>query len=206
MIIQDFIVESKYTNIDSIVRFSQYLTHNKENVPAHSWWVCMFTSMLLDGLFVKCEDVEFYKYKCECMQYATNHDMPELFTGDISHEVKYNKYNGDKILQALNEYEDFCVNKYLGTSPEFTTFLHCKQKPEVKHLVKIADWLACIKHEYQELRTGNEQFKELLETSINSVLILLGETPVVLKDFMVSNCYFNKFIKDIKQIRELIKQ
>lgn len=172
----DFILNDKYSSIDEITRFSSYKTFKQESVSTHSYWVTLFTSLLLKEMFKK-DSMEVLKIKLHATNGAIFHDFVENFTGDISHDVKYNNFNGDDIRPLLSDYEKHVWENRFGDNDEKSKFVReCAMIEDSylndlsKKVIKVADWLACIKTEYTEIQMGNKYFDKVIELSFRKIM------------------------------------
>lgn len=134
------------SKLDNIHQWEERDSIIKESVSQHSFKVAAICYFLLkdleDGLKesgsmdVMDVEKEFIEFKTECLSYAILHDFDEAIIGrDISHVVKYNDFNGDKIRQELDAYVNHV--ELLG----FQETLPVPTKP-VKFFVKFCDWIA----------------------------------------------------------------
>lgn len=140
--------------LDNITQWSERDSVIKESVSQHSFKVAAIANYLLkqieSGIKIKVEMIEslsfskknyeqtpdwFYKFKAEALSYAIMHDFDEaIFGRDISHIVKYNKFNGEHIRKSIDEYvEHILETEFSGLLPKPTEV--------VKHFVKLCDWL-----------------------------------------------------------------
>ena len=126
------------SRLDNVHQWEERDSIIKESVSQHSFKVSAIAHFILTVLEKEMKGVnpEFIQFKADCLSYAILHDFDEAIIGrDISHVVKYNPYNGEKIREAINDF----VNHQ-----ETLDFQGLLPKPtdEVKKFVKICDWIA----------------------------------------------------------------
>lgn len=132
------------SRLDNVHQWEERDSIIKESVSQHSFKVSAIAHFLLRVIENEIREanrygrfeVKFLKFKSESLSYAILHDFDEAIIGrDISHVVKYNSYNGEKIREAINDF----VNHQ-----ETLDFQGLLPKPTevVKKFVKICDWIA----------------------------------------------------------------
>ena len=92
--------------LDNIKQWSEKDTLKTESVSQHSYKVAIYTTVILEEMLGKEELAERLQgFKLKCIQYAMFHDWDEsLIKRDISHETKYNKWNGDEFRALLDRF------------------------------------------------------------------------------------------------------
>lgn len=163
------------SRLDNIKQWLELDTINKESVSQHSLKVAAFAAVLLEEVFDK--DTLEYDYKLlnfskDVILHAIFHDFDEaLILRDLSHEVKYNKYNGEFLRNGLNSYamyefyRMFMPDDKLKDKPESKVekMLHDSffaKDNVVKSFVKFCDWLAMCMFVSRELRLGNKNIND----------------------------------------------
>lgn len=133
------------SRLDNIHQWEERDSIIKESVSQHSFKVSAIAHYLLGTLEKEMKELlsndstaylKFVEFKANCLSYAILHDFDEAIIGrDISHVVKYNSYNGEKIREAIN---DFVSHQ------ETLDFQGLITKPTevVKKFVKVCDWIA----------------------------------------------------------------
>ena len=96
---------------------------------------------------------------------ALFHDAPEILTGDLPTPVKY--YNPE-IRDAYKQVEAFSANKLLGMLPEelrpaYAPLVREDYDPDTHALVKAADKLSAYIKCVEEVKAGNNEFKQAAE-------------------------------------------
>lgn len=155
-IVKQIVLKMKINNflkhlsrLDNVHQWEERDSVIKESVSQHSFKVAAICHFMLNEYEKEARVVhspisydlkrhcDWFKFKYDCLSYAVLHDFDEAILGrDISHVVKYNNFNGEEIRKAINNYvnhitkEDFAD----GSVPEPTQ--------EVKHFVKMCDWIA----------------------------------------------------------------
>lgn len=171
-----YISRMRYIDRWALMRNSQ-----KENVQEHSHMV----AVLAHALAVIRRDV--YGGTIDPGEVAVTalyHDAPEILTGDLPTPVKY--FNPD-IQAAYKRVEAVSADKLLGMLPDeirpaFTPYL--KEEPgEVHDLVKAADKLSAYIKCVEELKMGNNEFRQAAEQTLE--LIKASNLPEV--DYFVEH-------------------
>jgi len=170
----DVIKSKEFNSLDYINRFNNTRVHNHETVSQHTHWVVLFAHLILEGL----EDAGMFKnfkpelkwqVKYEVLQACIFHDFDESITGDILHTFKHNDFNGADVKKSITSYINHKLSKFdEGTVISNTLIKSLKLADDsklIKFIVKMADWLACIKFEWAELQVGNVHFQQILTRS-----------------------------------------
>lgn len=157
-----YISRMRYIDRWALMRNSQ-----KENVQEHSHMV----AVLAHALAVIRRDVYGGIIDPgEVAVAALYHDAPEILTGDLPTPVKY--FNPD-IQAAYKQVEAVSADKLLGMLPEeirpaFTPYL--KEEPgDVHDLVKAADKLSAYIKCVEELKMGNNEFRQAAEQTLELI-------------------------------------
>lgn len=117
------------SRLDNVHQWEERDSIIKESVSQHSFKVSAIAHYLLtileDRLTTRDKLIDgkvylhWVEFKASCLSYAILHDFDEAIIGrDISHVVKYNPYNGEKIREAIN---DFCKSSGNIGFSRFTT-------------------------------------------------------------------------------------
>ncbi len=173
MNIVDIIFDKNFTNLDETFRFNGTSLKQEESVSQHTYWVMMFAYLIIDNMFVVSNDKMKFQFTYQVMGKCLFHDFDETLTGDLLFSFKHNALNGDAIRACIKEY----VDKFLLAYKEFhdegigeTIQRCCKNEDDyIKHFVKICDWLACCKYEWQEVKRGGNaiEWNEIIVKSID---------------------------------------
>lgn len=169
--------------LDNIVQWSEKDVFTRETVSSHSYKVTVFCRVLLEEIFSVDSD-STRKFKMNCVTHAMFHDWDEaLLLRDISHETKYNSYNGEQIRSVLdNLSKHLAVNEFLdGTSTgEFVFGAIFTNDESVNSFCKVCDWLALAFFIKREQSMGNQNLnaqettvKDGLRKSINRCVGIL---------------------------------
>lgn len=148
--------------LDNIKQWLEYDRHQQESVSQHSYKVSVFTMCLLDYLWPGGDDnntVAAFKY--QTLKMALMHDFDEaILRRDITHELKYNAYNGSELRNVLDEFvahqvadefgDDSVVSKTLSKDAPYYDVAHA--------IVKVADWMALLYFLKRELAMGNRSW------------------------------------------------
>lgn len=176
--------------LDNIIQWQEKDVFARESVSQHSFKVAVFTSVILEDIFPtknshnvvdEIRSKHIAEFKLKCIQSALFHDLDEaLLLRDISHETKYNGYNGEQIRNALNALSDHIANKEffdekLGSCGSMIYYaMRCKN-PVVKSVVKVADWMALIFFVRREQDLGNKTLDSLRPYLIESFKRAINE-------------------------------
>ena len=169
--------------LDNIVQWSEKDVFTRETVSSHSYKVTVFCRVLLEEIF-KVDNDSIREFKMNCVTHAMFHDWDEaLLLRDISHETKYNSYNGEQIRSVLdNLSKHLAVNEFLdGTSTgEFVFGAIFTNDESVNSFCKVCDWLALAFFIKREQSMGNQNLdaqettvKDGLRKSINRCVGIL---------------------------------
>ena len=169
--------------LDNIVQWSEKDVFTRETVSSHSYKVTVFCRVLLEEIFMVDND-STREFKMNCVTHAMFHDWDEaLLLRDISHETKYNSYNGEQIRSVLdNLSKHLAVNEFLdGTSTgEFVFGAIFTNDESVNSFCKVCDWLALAFFIKREQSMGNQNLdaqettvKDGLRKSINRCVGIL---------------------------------
>ena len=169
--------------LDNIVQWSEKDVFTRETVSSHSYKVTVFCRVLLEEIF-RVDNDSTREFKMNCVTHAMFHDWDEaLLLRDISHETKYNSYNGEQIRSVLdNLSKHLAVNEFLdGTSTgEFVFGAIFTNDESVNSVCKVWDWLALAFFIKREQSMGNQNLdaqettvKDGLRKSINRCVGIL---------------------------------
>ena len=119
---------------------------------------------------------------------ALYHDASEILTGDMPTPIKYD--NPD-IQKAYKEVETVAERKLLGMLPEELQTIYApiitSQDGEIEQLVKAADKLSAYIKCVEELKAGNNEFREAADQTRKALEAYeLPEVAYFLKTFMDS--------------------
>lgn len=169
--------------LDNIVQWSEKDVFTRETVSSHSYKVTVFCRVLLEEIF-RVDNDSTREFKMNCVTHAMFHDWDEaLLLRDISHETKYNSYNGEQIRSVLdNLSKHLAVNEFSdGTSTgEFVFGAIFTNDESVNSFCKVCDWLALAFFIKREQSMGNQNLdaqettvKDGLRKSINRCVGIL---------------------------------
>lgn len=157
-----YISRMRYIDRWALMRNSQ-----KENVQEHSHMV----AVLAHGLAVIRREIFGGQVDPgEVAVAALYHDAPEILTGDLPTPVKYFDPN---IRDAYKKVESVAADRLLDMLPgelRAAYVPHLKEEPgEVHDLVKAADKLSAYIKCVEELKTGNAEFKQAAEQTLEQL-------------------------------------
>lgn len=205
--IDKIVTGSHLKRIDNIIQWQERDVFQRESVSQHSFKVSVFTRVILEDVLGSNDYGRYDKFKLDCVTHALFHDFDEaIFLRDIAHSIKYNKFNGQEIKEAINHYvshqffEEFCESD--GEESDSVKMLResiVEVDPEVKEVVKVADWMALLYFCRRELALGNTNFTETYEYCR---LSLLDAASKMIYDLAAKSLEINpqKFIESIHKI------
>lgn len=159
--------------LDNIKQWQEMDVFKEESVSQHSYKVTVFTRILLEDIFGENYNIEVMKFKNDCVSRAMFHDWDEaLILRDMSHETKYNHYNGKQIRVALDDfskhraYEEFSKNSEGEKNDTSDMLLNSISNPDkvVEKFVKLCDWLALAFYIKREESLGNTSLSKQHKT------------------------------------------
>jgi 5'-deoxynucleotidase YfbR-like HD superfamily hydrolase len=227
MIFDKYIKTEYLRRIDHTHRFQGSPIIQSETISSHSWWHTFFARILPTKIFnvqnicvfeepngvinliARARLQYFMNLLLEITSYSIFHDLPEIFSGDISHEVKYNEFNGEEICKALKDFEDSMMLKHFSDESEILKLSnHAQLPPFEKKILKICDWLSLVKQLENEYSLGNRNLGKVLVKTKSALLKINNELFIELKDItqkgtdfdeqFVDWSFFNQFEKEIK--------
>ena len=169
--------------LDNIVQWSEKDVFTRETVSSHSYKVTVFCRVLLEEIF-RVDNDSTREFKMNCVTHAMFHDWDEaLLLRDISHETKYNSYNGEQIRSVLDSLsKHLAVNEFLDetSTGEFIFGAIFTNDESVNSFCKVCDWLALAFFIKREQSMGNQNLsaqettvKDGLRKSINRCVEIL---------------------------------
>jgi 5'-deoxynucleotidase YfbR-like HD superfamily hydrolase len=190
----NLIKEGLINKLDNIKRFNGHFTLHTESVSTHSYWVTFYCNILFRELFYLAFKVsnneenerplynwpliynEMYNF---LIRQALMHDVTEMFSSDVLHDIKYHEQGGDQVRKGLNSIVWNEVNEMQPSTlklelqaqlssdnKEGTTSLTVEQKTLCHNIVKLCDWLSSYHYSWQEVSCGNPAFSAILQRCI----------------------------------------
>ena len=155
--------------LDNLVQWSEKDIFTRETVSSHSYKVTIFCRVLLEEIFEGNCSEEVITFKLKCVDHAMFHDWDEsLLLRDISHETKYNSYNGKEIRDALDNLSThLAVAEFLDGSfaGQFIFGAMNEMNEDVNTFCKVCDWLALAFFIKRERSMGNQNL-DAQETTV----------------------------------------
>lgn len=160
--------------LDNIKQWSEKDVFKKESVSQHSYKVAIFTRLLLNDVIdidkekADVKVVSFInKFVLDCVTYALFHDWDEsLILRDISHETKYNCWNGSQLRDQLDSLSHHLANEEFFDEDKNSKLviknIECEDS-NVKLVVKLCDWLAMQFYCEREISLGNKNFYKICD-------------------------------------------
>lgn len=137
-------------NLSSLIRYNNKIHIRNENVAEHSFYVVLYTMEL--ARIIELSDRE-YKY---VLEHAAIHDVHEVITSDIPHNVKskFPVINTD--LQRFEEYFNEMYFPYHTHERDFLMRINL-----LEDIVLLADVLSVYQYSVTEISLGNKTFEEV---------------------------------------------
>jgi len=200
--------------LDNIKQWQEMDVFKEESVSQHSYKVSIFGRILLEDIFgFDNQDAKVLAFKLDCVDAFAFHDWDEaLILRDMSHETKYNNYNGTEIRQALNnlskhkaidEFREDDGNNCGNCSASAYLVIGniTRQGDDVKIFCKLVDWLALIFYMKRERELGNkglsaqwENGKEELKQAVTNVIEMLNRK---FEGYYLNLTELNNLIKNV---------
>ncbi len=181
-IFDDIFTDADYDQLNNLVRWNGLNRINNESVAHHSFIVSWFSRILVEEMFPEGEE----KLKLDVTTYAIFHDFDEMFSGDITHNVKYNKYNGHKIKEMIDDYCHHMVStkfkEFSPTNNMLKSYLLGDNDPVVKTIVKLADWLSMLFYVKKEITLGNKDLYKEFDYCVEKIREASGKCFKALKE------------------------
>lgn len=181
---ENLALDKDFDALNCINRWNGSRVQRNETVAEHTYFVVLITRIMLETLFMDIENIPVKFYR-ECIDYALFHDFSEMFDRDVTHRLKYNPWNGEKIRECISVFVKNCAVEKYKKKKDLCTSEHCGnavvvsnkflanqfQEPKdffVKDLVKLADWYSCIFYLVKEMMLGNKLMKEEFDYACQS--------------------------------------
>lgn len=188
--------------LDNIIQWSEKDVFTRESVSQHSYKVTIFCRVMLQEIFgdlSECTD-KIQTFVMRCVDHAMFHDWDEtLLLRDISHETKYNPYNGEEIRRALDNLSQYLSVRELTDHTLCGSFIHGalnEQDRDVLLFCKFCDWMALSFFIRREISMGNNNLSAQVET-VEKGLKKCGEEckEMLQNKFNIKVTIFDQFYK-----------
>lgn len=163
--------------LGQIIRYNNRPKIKEENVAEHTFYVTA-TVLRIVKMFNLSDEV---KYKA--LEFATVHDIPEMFTGDMPYDTKIANPELAALLQQaeLNELEKH-MPEFLDSYRQF-----CKEEEEetlAYLVVKLADTVSVLQYSNMELELGNRThlMRDINEGSQERVTLLIEKLEAKIQE------------------------
>jgi 5'-deoxynucleotidase YfbR-like HD superfamily hydrolase len=184
----------KIEALDNITQWSERDSIIKETVSQHSFKVAAIANYLLQKIesqIIINDNVRFCRFKCDVLSYAIMHDFDEaIFGRDVSHVVKYNKFNGDEVRKAIDDYVEHILE---------TEFSGLFRQPTLmtKKFVKVCDWIALLTFVQRNQNMGAKTFSGEEKYCVECLFKAIDCAEALLNDEFLSNIELSLYIKDL---------
>lgn len=193
------------SRLDNIVQWLERDRHNQESVSQHSYKVTIFARVLLEEIFGENNSEEVLKFKLDVVTFAMLHDWDEaLILRDLSHDMKYNKFNGDEIREEVNKLSEHIANRDFNDGSDTGKMLVkniTDVDRDVKIFVKLCDWLALQFYIYREIQLGNRLFYETAAYCDDSIEKSLESCSMML----VNRFHFPINVSALSKVRQMFE-
>lgn len=195
--------------LDNIIQWQDKDVVKSESVAQHSYKVSVFCTLILDEIFGENNNREdVVEFKLKCIKAAIYHDWDEaLIMRDVSHETKYNSFNGDEIRACLNHLSSELSKREFLLDGHIETVYNSmnESEPAIKAVVKFCDWLAMIFYLYREERLGNTTLIKQRDHAIGSIVDAYSTMRMKINSYfgseVVESINWENVIKFIESIK-----
>lgn len=161
------IINGQYLQrLDNIKQWQEMDVFKEESVSQHSYKDSIFARVLLEDIFGNNQSPKVVQFKLDVITRTLLHDWDEaLILRDMSHETKYNSYNGTEIRRVLNalsshialeEFEEIDEDYSSTASSRMMWGMICGCPEPVKSFAKLCDWIALFFYMKREKTLGNK--------------------------------------------------
>ena len=165
---------SDYQRLDYVIRYSSVPVTTQENVSAHSYWVCLYSTLIFNEIKPKDQ-----RLLAPLLVSAMMHDFVEGHTGDF---VRTFKYSLPELKEAIDKAEQLEVNKYPKQIKDLYRMADDLTSPSdrvvIKSIIKAADFMSLYSYMKKEFLRGNREIKPFYELMIRDFL-KLSSMPIV---------------------------
>lgn len=184
---------NRIVTLDNIKQWEERDSVIKETVSQHSFKVSAICIYILEDIAKKNglkSDYRWIDFALKCVEYSVLHDFDEAILGrDISHVVKYNHHNGEKIREQLNDFVEY-QTKELGLE-----FVNESIDGDVKSFVKMCDWFAMLTFIARNEKMGVSSFQNersyCMEKASESMEVVKFMLKYKFSDYQLDLTIFN---------------
>jgi len=156
-----------FDRLNNLSRWNGIRRIKEESVAHHSYIVTLFARIIAESVFVSSDDRLMVTTK------AIFHDWDEIITGDITHDVKYNDFNGEILRNALDAFAKAAMKEKFnsGTRSEglITGYSVGNIPKYIEKIVKVADWLSMAFYLKMEVSLGNQSMDTIFRYCNNHI-------------------------------------
>lgn len=193
------------SRLDNIVQWLERDRHNQESVSQHSYKVTIFARVLLEEIFGENNSEDVLKFKLDVVTLAMLHDWDEaLILRDLSHDMKYNSFNGDEIREEVNKLSEHIAKRDFNDGSDTGNMLVkniVEPDKDVKIFVKVCDWLALQFYIYREIQLGNRMFYETAAYCDDNIEKSLEACSMML----VNRFHFQINVSALSKVRQMFE-
>lgn len=197
----------EHNQLGHVLRYSNMPCIRRENVAEHSYFVVLYTMILIDRL----EELGIEIDRGKALSRAAVHDIEEAITGDMPHFVKHDKAGIIKEGMELagQEAADDLFRPFADAAPDVYVrnvkrWMNAKKDLEGA-IVAVADSLSVYVYIYGEMKMGNEYSLKVADNNIevlrkrivNLIQYLPEENPSAVNEL---DSFFNILISHFKEI------
>lgn len=147
------ISDAEVYKLNSLIRYSTRLRCKDESVASHSFFVLWFTKKICNDYKLN-DDIRLMAYDA-----AIIHDVPEIYTNDITYDVKCKIPAINDIIKPI---EEEVVKTHCSTSHAVLFEPDTFSQKVAHHVVKLADIMSVYQYCANEVSMGNTNFEEML--------------------------------------------
>lgn len=167
------LITGEYNRLFDTIRWnSSNFVFQKESLASHQFTVAVLANALACDLSMD------PTVRLQVLEYALHHDWDEIYTGDIGHEVKYNRHNGQTVREVLDSLIQHFAEKEFLSGEEDSQIIIGRvisgthdYKKSVQYLVKVCDWLSMLFFCIRETKLGNSYFKDTMHYCAESCIL-----------------------------------
>lgn len=179
--------------MSDVPRWTVLRTIQKQTVADHSFYVALYTKMILNTLdFDGCGAQIVIQLKLDAINQALIHDLSETFTSDIPGPVKHT-FDSD----AFKDYEEKGVeNRFCSSLLECESCFTIKHLELVECIIKLADVLDQAAFLTSETRLGNLNVSKMENHARSMVEQQIRLVAIKFAEFMASDGHpgYNKVL------------
>lgn len=157
-----------YQRLDYVIRYSSVPVTTQENVSAHSYWVCFYSTLIFTEISPNDRTL-----LAPLLVSAMMHDFVEGHTGDF---VRTFKYSLPELKKAIDQAEELEIQKYPHQVQNLYKMaedgLSFTDRMLIKSIIKAADFISLYSYMRKEFLRGNREIKPFYELMMRDIFRL----------------------------------